>query len=308
MHFSIIIPTYNRAEKLLECLKALFVQEYSKNGYEIIVVDDGSQDDTEKILCNLQKESPVSLRFLFQSNQGQGVARNRGVSEARGDIILFLGDDIMATPSLLKEHARMHQWYPEENAAVLGFITWHPKLLITPLMRFMERGGAILGKWGGHQFAYDLLRGKKIADYNFFYTSNISLKRTLLLRFRFDPWFSGYGWEDIELGYRLTKGAGLVLSYEPSAIAYHDHMITFEQFASRMRAIGRSSHLIHTKYPELQKIPSPQKQKIFRFLSHSLVLAIAKMFSKDLYFYSLSKKYFLEGMKEGIMQKNVKII
>lgn len=299
MRFSVVIPTYNRSEILSECLKALFKQDFDPNQFEIIVVDDGSQDDTQEVLQKLQKKSPVNLTFFRQSNQGQGVARNKGISQASGDIILLLGDDIIATPQLLKEHDRTHRFHPEEPAAVLGLITWHPKLLITPLMRFMEQGGAILGRFGGHQFAFDLLRGKRMADYHFFYTSNISLKRSLLLRFKFDPWFSGYGWEDIELGYRLTKQANLALHYEPNAIGYHDHSMNELQFKNRMHSIGESSHRIQEKYPELGSVPSRKKRFIFKAMSHPLSLTIFKTMSQNLYFYALSKKYFLEGLEEG---------
>lgn len=299
MRFSIVIPTYNRSEKLEACLKALFAQTYDKSQYEIIVVDDGSQDDTQEVLKKLAKKSPVSLKVFHQSNSGQGVARNRGVMEASGELILFLGDDIIATPDLLKEHDRVHHAHPEENAACLGFITWHPKLSVSPLMRFMERGGVILGRFGGHQFAYDLLRGKTTADFRFFYTSNISLKRSLLQRFKFDPWFSGYGWEDIELGYRLTKHAAFTMYYAPQAIAYHDHMMTEGDFVNRMRAIGQTSHLFHRKYPELNRIPSRKKQFLLRILSAPVSLKLMKPLSRNLYFYALSKKYFLEGLKEG---------
>lgn len=298
MRFSIVIPTYNRSEKLKECLLTLFKQEYAKSEYEIIVVDDGSQDATLQVLKTIKKQSPVPLSFFNQPNSGQGTARNKGIATAHGELILLLGDDIVALPSLLAEHDRVHKAHPEENAAVLGFITWHPKLTITPLMRFMERGGAIFGKFGGHQFAFDLLEGKSVADYRFFYTSNISLKRSLLMRFQFDPWFSSYGWEDIELGYRLTKKASLVLYYEPDAIAYHDHPMTNEQFANRMRAIGRSSHIIHQKYPELKQMPSPRKKRIFKILSHPMMIRFLKSVSENFYFYALSKKYFLEGIEE----------
>lgn len=306
MRFSIVIPTYNRSEILSECLKALFKQDFDPKRFEIIVVDDGSQDHTQEVLQKLQKKSPVRLTFFHQSNQGQGVARNRGIREAAGEIILLLGDDIIATPQLLKEHDRIHRFHPEENAAALGFITWHPKRIVTPLMKFMEQGGAILGRFGGHQFAFDLLKGKRIADYRFFYTSNISLKRSLLSQFKFDPWFSGYGWEDIELGYRLTKQAHLALHYEPNAIGYHDHSMNELQFKNRMRSIGESSHRIQEKYPELGHIPSRKKRFIFSMMSRPLSLRILRIMSQNLYFYALSKKYFLEGLEEGYNEKDEK--
>lgn len=298
MRFSVVIPTYNRQEKLKKCLQALFAQDFDKNEFEIIIVDDGSQDTTLKFLKRIQKKSPIKISFFSQTNQGQGVARNKGIDEAFGEIVLLLGDDIIATPTLLQYHDKVHRRHPEENAACLGFITWHPDLGITPLMKFMERGGVIFGKFGGHQFAFDLLKNKSTADYRFFYTSNISLKRSLLFQYKFDPWFAGYGWEDIELGYRLQNQAGMVLYYEPYAKAYHDHTMTFEDFAQRMRNIGKASLMFNKKYPELNKIPSIKKQTVFRILASNPSLLILKTLNKNLYFYALSKKYFLEGLKE----------
>lgn len=304
MRFSIVIPTYNRSEKLTECLQALFAQKYNKKLFEIIVVDDGSQDDTLAMLEKLQKKSPVAFSVFSQKNQGQGVARNTGIAHAKGEIVVLIGDDIIATPHFLQKHDRAHCAHPEENAGVLGFITWHDRLKVTPLMRFMEKGGVILGRFGGHQFAFDLLEGRETADYHFFYTSNISLKRTLLVRYKFDPWFAGYGWEDIELGYRLTREVGLRLYYQPGAIAYHDHMMSTEDFTRRMYSIGSSSHLFHKKYPELNILPSPRKQKILRFISHPLSLRCLRLINRNLYFYALSKKYFLRGVEEGYNKRN----
>ncbi|PIQ77505.1 hypothetical protein COV82_04155 [Candidatus Peregrinibacteria bacterium CG11_big_fil_rev_8_21_14_0_20_46_8] len=299
MRFSIIIPTYNRLEKLKQCLKALEAQEFDARRFEIIVVNDGSTDETQKYLEWYASRSKIRTQILEQKNQGQGVARNRGVEVAQGELILLIGDDIVATPTLLKEHSRVHDFHPEEAAGVLGFITWHPKLPVSSLMRFMERGGAILGRFGGHQFAYDLLEGKRMADFRFFYTSNLSLKRSLLQKHKFDPWFAGYGWEDIELGYRLQRDAELKLYYEPAAVAYHDHHMSLHDFERRMYNIGQSSHRIHTKYPELGRVPSQSKRRLLGMLSSPIALRLAQNFNEDLYFYLLSKKHFLLGLQEG---------
>lgn len=299
MRISIVIPTYNRKEILRECLHALFEQDFNKSDFEIIVVDDGSSDGTLNFLKRIQKASPVKFLFFSQKNSGQGVARNTAIKEASGQIILLLGDDIIATPQLLMEHNRMHNMHPEKNAAVLGFITWHPKLNVTPLMKFMERGGAIFGRWGGNQFAFDLLENSETADWRFFYTSNISLKRSVLLENKFDPWFAGYGWEDIELGYRLTKSVDLTVYYEPLAAAYHDHPMNISQFQNRMRSIGRSLPRISEKYPELGLLPSERKKKIWRFMNRSFFAWIQKILWRDLYLYSISKKYLLEGLEES---------
>ncbi|MFA6521721.1 MAG: glycosyltransferase, partial [Candidatus Gracilibacteria bacterium] len=268
---------------------------------------DGSTDDTQKVLADLQKEAlPLSLRFFHQENKGQGAARNFGIDLAHGDIIVFIGDDIVVTPKFLQHHEKLHKAHFEENSAVLGFITWHPKLKITKLMQFMEKGAAVFGRFGGHQFAFDLLKNKEKADARFFYTSNISIKKSLLNKFKFDTEFSGYGWEDIELGTRIEKTVGLNLYYAPEAIAHHDHEMSDKDFKFRMINVGEAVHLIDKKYPELKKNPSGLKKALFLAAGSPLGLFILKVLHKDLYFYALSKKYFLEGLKKGYNKKRFK--
>jgi glycosyltransferase involved in cell wall biosynthesis len=305
MQISVIVPTFNRSKILQECLRALFRQTLPAKDYEVIVVDDGSRDETKAVVKKFQ-EKHENLHYLYQKNQGQGIARNLGVEKAKGDVVVFIGDDIIVVPDFLTEHLRFHLRYPDENEAVLGFTTWHPKLTVTPFMSWMTNGSSILGKFGGHQFAYEKLRDRKEADYNFFYTSNVSLKRALVDKYPFDPSFSNYGWEDVELGYRLYKRVGLRLFYNPQAIGYHDHAMSEESLAPRMRNIGSSAWIIHRKYPELKKVPSLPKKCAFWMLSNPFSLAAFRLVRdvtqgrfSALYFYALSKKYFLEGLRMG---------
>ena len=189
MFFSVVIPTYNRAEILKQALDALFKQSVSPLDYEVIVVNDGSTDETAKTVKQFQKNYR-NLKYIEQKNQGQGVARNKGIAKASGKIIIFGQDDIIPTNDFLYEHQKFHYLYPEENAAVLGFTAWHPQLKINNFMKWMVNGSSILGKFGGHQFAYEKLHGKKLADYSFFYTSDLSIKKSLLEKYSFDPIFS----------------------------------------------------------------------------------------------------------------------
>lgn len=307
MQVSVVIPTHNRAEILKCCIGALFEQKGIVNGeFEVVVVDDGSRDETKETVEGLMKDAPANLRYFYQKNQGQGVARNTGVAHADGKIIIFIGDDIFVQSDFVAEHVRMHHRHPGGNEAVLGLTLWHPEIRVNSFMEFLTNGSQVLGRFGGHQFAYEKLEGKKMADFNFFYTSNISLKRSLLLKFPFDTDFSAYGWEDIELGYRLQKDAGLKLYYHKEAMGYHYHELTIDSLAPRMRAIGRAAHLIHRKYPELQKVPSAWKQYVFQVLGSGPIIQsfdFLKKFSgrklSPYYYYALSKRYFMEGLIEG---------
>lgn len=292
LDLTVIIPTYNRADILSQCLEALSEQTMPKEDFQIIVVDDGSTDNTKEIAKSWELKFP-HFKYVHQENQGQGNARNNALKHALGKIVLFIGDDMIPEDSTLQEHMLTHKKHPELRVAVLGLVLWHPEIEETEFMKWLTNGKA-----GGTQFAYDLLEDRETADYNFFYTSNISLKKNILDKHKFDPDFKSYGWEDIELGYRLTKEENLKLYYNRRAVAYHHHTIDEKSLAERMRSIGRSSIIFHQKHPELKKIPSFWKRLALRLISCKPILAIAKSQNKNFYWYAMSKKYFLEGLKQ----------
>ncbi len=93
---SVIVCTYNRAALLREALRSLFTQQVENLSYEIIVVDNNSSDDTPATVASLKSESPVPLRYVRESRQGNAYARNAGVEQAAASIIAFLDDDCIA--------------------------------------------------------------------------------------------------------------------------------------------------------------------------------------------------------------------
>ena len=87
--------------------------------------------------------------------------------------------------------------------------------------------------------------------------------------------------------------------YNPEAVSYHDHMLSEDSLQNRMRSIGESAWIFDRKYPELKKVPAFWKRTIFGLISNSYMLSIFKWISRPLYFYAVSKRYFLEGLKIG---------
>ena len=85
---SVVIPTYNRAAKVQDAIESVLAQTFSD--LEVIVVDDGSSDDTGKVLSEAFGDR---IRYYAQANQGASVARNKGIAEARGEWIAFLDSD-----------------------------------------------------------------------------------------------------------------------------------------------------------------------------------------------------------------------
>lgn len=289
-YLSVIIPTFNRADKLEKTLQCLHEQSLNSESYEIWVVDDGSTDGTEALLKTWSRKSPL-VHALHQKNAGQGTARNHALKKVAGEIILFIGDDIYAQPTFLEQHTQFHQDHPEENIACLGLTEWDQTQPITPFMEWLVDGGP--------QFAYKKLRPNQEAGFWYFYTSNISLKRSLLLKESFDEDFKGYGWEDIELGYRLQKKHGLKLLYTPLALAHHDHSMQEKDLEKKMQGIGKTAKIFQKKQPELQVLPKGVKKRLLQILSSSPSLLALKLLSplmgKRFYWYALSKRYFLRG-------------
>ena len=101
MKFSIIVPAYNVAQYIEECVESVLNQDY--DNYEVIVVDDGATDETPQIIDNLAQKSE-KVKVIHQKNGGLSAARNSGIEAANGDYIIFLdGDDFWSSQSFLND-------------------------------------------------------------------------------------------------------------------------------------------------------------------------------------------------------------
>lgn len=239
---SIVIPTYNRAVTLQNTLCAYYnLKEFF---FEIILVDDGSTDNTEELVHLFILNHPdMKIKYLKIANSGPGIARNIGIAEVTTRLVLITGDDIIPSESLLNEHILTHQKYQySRNIAVLGKTVWNPSLKITPFMNYIQEYGL--------QFGYSLIKHNEVVPFNFFYTSNISLNTSCLLQNKFNETFPYAAWEDTELAYRFSQ-KGLKIIYNENALAYHDHNITIFSFCERQIKCGYSSGIFSELHPEL---------------------------------------------------------
>ncbi len=238
--FSVVIPTFERPETLLGVLEAL-ERQARPPAFEVVVVDDGSRDSTPERLRSFSPSYP--MRVFRQDNSGPAAARNRGVEEARGRTILFLGDDTVPEPELLAVHARTHEEPRPHPVAVLGYTTWPRNRRVSPFLHHINEYGL--------QFGYGLIEDPESVPFNFFYTSNVSLPRELLRSAGlFDTTFPHAAWEDIEIAYRMMR-KGMKILYRPQAVARHYHDITFESFRRRQETAGEAAAIFYEKHPEL---------------------------------------------------------
>ncbi len=240
---SVVIPTKDRAEALARTLDALEAQRAGGAELEAIVIDNGSRDGTVEQVRQRVAEAAIPIRLLEEPRSGPAAARNAGVAAARGEIVLFLGDDTEPDgPELLRAHLDLHRARPEDSYGVLGRITWSPRNEITPFMSWLENGGP--------QFHYCDIDAGSVDAASYFYSSHVSVKRTLFNSVGgFDARFPTAAVEDTELGVRLAE-AGLQLDYHPELLVLHDHPTTPSQSLNRSMAVGRSAALYNRLRPE----------------------------------------------------------
>jgi GT2 family glycosyltransferase len=281
VEFSVVIPTYNRAGLLANTLEALARQAEgaaSAGGsdpisFETIVVDDGSSDDTEARVEEIQRAFPAPLIYLRQSNRKQGAARNLGVGRAQGDFVVFIGDDTVPAPDFLVEHRRARRSYGESAAdsklVVIGYTRWAERLERTRFMQYIGEQG-----W---QFGFSLIQDPTRVPFNFFYTSNISLSRCFFLESGgFDEGFQEYGWEDIELSLRLER-RGMKLVYHPAAVAYHDHPTSLGSFIGRQRRVGYSAWSFYRRHPEMAGFLNVLRARPYAWSSRARMAALTAL-------------------------------
>lgn len=218
MYISVIIPTYNRLPILQKSLAALERQKFTENtdtdntdnvnnkidGYEIVLVDDGSTDQTLDWIETNKLELP-HLKLLKQNHQGAAAARNLGVINALGDTVVFIDSDLVVTDSFLQSHA---------DALARGEQEQMSDRLFTY--------GAVINT---NNFEEPTAEPYKITDFSaaYFATGNVAIARKWLEKAGlFDQGFKLYGWEDLELGVRLKK-LDLKLIKCPQAMGYHWH-------------------------------------------------------------------------------------
>ena len=294
-YLSVVIPTFNRLEMLCRVLDALGGQVGAPD-FEVIVIDDGSTDGTAAAMASRQ-----SLIFRTQPNGGPGRARNHGVSLAGGRFVVFIGDDTVPESSFLAEHGRVHQASGDDPlVACLGYTGWPPGTRVTAFMDYINDYGL--------QFGYKLIEDGAVVPFNFFYTSNISIERELLVRHPFDTTFPSAAWEDIELAYRLNA-LELKIHYNARAVTRHHHPMTVDSFARRQYTVGKSGAIFYRKHPELGHFlgvhelpgrPPLPPGRLNRLRQRARLGERLRLFAQNEVFEVLMREHYLQGLRDGL--------
>jgi len=280
LKISVVIGTYNQREVLKKTLISLFHQTLSPELYEIQLVDSSSFDGTDQMVEELS--FPCRFDYLRVENRGKAAARNIGIKAAKGEIIFLTDADMEADAKLLEEHLLAHE--KKSNAAFEG-------LTINP---------------DGQPYIRARFPAGKKLKWSYFLSGNLSLpKKCLMEAGLFDENFSGYGWEDLELGYRLHQ-MKIPLYYLPSAVNYHHHPVSVEEMSQRKYEMGKSAAHFFRKHPNFEiKMflgMNPLAMGIFHFLKRhpKLVENIRRKSAHSFFRYLFEEYQYRRGLEEGL--------
>ncbi|MGA8576371.1 MAG: glycosyltransferase [Candidatus Cybelea sp.] len=289
---SVVIPTYDRLATLAAVLPTLLDQDLPPALYELIVCDSNSTDGTAEHLTELRSRYP-NVRHLPGAYGGRAAARNAGIAAARGTVVLFNDADILASPNLLSTHLRHHR--QRTRIAVVGL-----EVQVKDLADYAFKRDHPESR--GHLHP----PSRKKLSWLYFLTGNASVRREDLLRAGcFDESFTGYGHEDLELGYRLQR-EGIEILYEPQAVNYHCQDVGYEDQKEKMRLAGRSSARFYRKHPNFEVMLklgmtplSLSAHSILLRLPHLLGYIDRRAERSRLARELLLQYYYVSGVKEG---------
>ncbi len=262
---SVIICTFNRADSLRRVLKSLINQEgcADRNLWELLIIDNNSNDQTKEIVENFITNSSVCIRYIFEPRQGKTYALNTGITKSRGEILAFTDDDVIVDKRWVAAIIEASTTYPHKGFGGKVIPLW-PDFIpqwIQPTGPFARQivGGAIV--------AHGLGYGNKTREYgkgmwipigaNMFFRREVFEKYGV---FRTDMGPKGkiLGTdEDCEIGFRL-RTHGEKLLYYPKAIVYHpvDPRRLSQEYLLKYAwnaAIERTSRNIKDRNPTLMR-------------------------------------------------------
>ena len=239
IYFSIIIPTYNGEKKISALLKGLIKQEYKY--FEIIIVIDGSTDNTEQVARQILEPSGIPFLILNKENTGRGSTRNFGTYQAKNDFLVFFDDDMMPEPDCLSLFAKFH--LENKESIVVGSQMEDYNLMSTDFQRYKAY---LSRKWEGHQDG-------SIKEFNasnlHLTAANFSISTSLFKSLNgFDERLSDV--EDFELATRAFK-KGILIFFMPKAKAWHNDLVSCKSYIKRQRQYNEAYQDLLNFRPEL---------------------------------------------------------
>jgi lipopolysaccharide/colanic/teichoic acid biosynthesis glycosyltransferase/glycosyltransferase involved in cell wall biosynthesis len=242
VRFSVIVPSFNSRETIASCLEALLHQSVPPGEYEIIVVDDGSTDGTEEIVRG------YDVTYLPQPHRGPAAARNLGVAQAGGDIVLLTDADCVPAADWIEKMS-----LPFEDDEIVGVKGVYRTRQQELMARFIQLE---------YEDKYKRMRKHRFIDFIDTYSAGYR-RDVLLTNDGFDSGFPGASVEDQELSFRLAK-RGYKMVFQPEAVVYHHHAADLTSYIRKKFRIGYWKVRVHVRHPQkiVNDSHTPQVLKI----------------------------------------------
>jgi GT2 family glycosyltransferase len=255
---TVVVPTYNRREGVLRCLRGAFGACKGVREVTFHVVDDGSDDGTPDALVGLKSERPtnVKLHLHQQDHGGAGAARNTGFRAADTDLVVFLDDDCVPEPGWLQPFLDA-PW--EKGLGGVGGKIVSPTQ-DGPVARYCRHIG--MNEFPSGADTQGLGSGE--GSLNFINTANCAYRRECLEAVGgFEPLFTGAGGEDHDLAWRVCL-LGTRLAYCPDSVVSHYHREDLEGFKKAFRTRGSAMTLLGFLWGREQLPPPAELRRIVR--------------------------------------------
>lgn len=234
---SVVIASFNQCDVLKKVLPFYENQTCSTDDFEVIIVDSTSTDGAQEFLKSFKPN--FNFRYHIQKNNGKASARNKGVELAYGDYVLITDGDMIPDKDLISEHIKAHNM--TTTSTCFEGLAWN-----LPSLEWPPKKESLSPQVGTHP------KDRAKLGWYYFLTGNISFPRSLFIQEKgFDERFKGYGWEDLELGYRLEKKS-IPLYYLRPAVNYHFHVISKDKEIERNIQKGESAKTMLALHPELK--------------------------------------------------------
>ena len=242
---SVVVPTFGRGGRLIRLLEPLLDDPAT---LEVVVVVDGSPDGSLEQLQFLAADEP-RIRPVWRSNGGDMAARQTGLDHSRGEIVLFLDDDVIAAPGLVSGHGSAH--VGRERVLVLGAMP-------TALPTHQGLGTATTRLYAAeYDGACKEYARSSEAVLQHLWAGNVSLRRVDALKVGLvDPGFTATYFADQHFGLRL-RGAGFRGEFRPELRAEHQHMRSLSGFRRDARRQGAGLYMLHVHHPGDRAAPTP---------------------------------------------------
>jgi glycosyltransferase involved in cell wall biosynthesis len=256
---TVIVPTYNRSGLLRHTMDALVRQSLGTGRFEVIVIDDGSSDDTAEVVGGYSGRLNVS--YYFQPDEGYrlSAARNLGVRHARAPICVFVDSGVILHSGALDAYLRAHQ-QAAQPVAVIGYVYCFnednedgEEILAAIDFDNPDATMASLGaqgKWLDIREEFYAKYGDDFRDlpapWLVYWTCNVSVETSQLINAgMFDEWFRTWGVEDIDLAYRLHRcGVRFALCREACSI----HVPHPKSYLTNLKSVVGNYQYFAAKY------------------------------------------------------------